>query len=209
MEFHIVGIVKNFNFNSLHDLITPLALRFGKNNDNISVRVDASKIPSVISAIKTKWKTLAAGQPFDYGFMDEQFNSIYNTEQQTGRISITFAVLAIVIACLGLFGLVTYAAEQRTKEIGIRKVLGANVPVIVGMIIKDFLKLVIIASMFAFPIAWWGMNKWLMNFAYRIHIEWWIFIIAALIAVAVTLITISYQAIKAAISNPGKSLRSE
>ncbi len=170
-EFHIIGIVKNFNFKSLHDLITPLALRFGKSNDNISVRVDASNIPSVISAIKTKWKTLAAGQPFDYGFMEEQFNSIYNTEQQVGRISITFAVLAIVIACLGLFGLVTYAAEQRTKEIGIRKVLGANVPVIVGMIIKDFLKLVIIASMFAFPIAWWGMNKWLMNFAYRIHIE--------------------------------------
>jgi putative ABC transport system permease protein len=208
-EYHIIGVVKNFNFSSLHDLITPLALNFGKNNDNISVRVDASNVPSVISAIKTKWKTLAAGQPFDYGFMDEQFNSIYNTEQQVGRISITFAVLAIVIACLGLFGLVTYAAEQRTKEIGIRKVLGANVPVIVGMIIRDFLKLVIIASVFAFPIAWWGMNKWLMNFAYRVGIGWWIFIIAALIAVAVTLVTISYQAIKAAISNPVTSLRSE
>jgi len=208
-EFHVIGVVKDFNFYSLHYLVTPLALSFGKNNDNISVRVDASNTPSVISAIKTKWKTLAAGQPFDYGFMDEQFNSIYNAEQQVGRISITFSVLAILIACLGLFGLVTYAAEQRTKEIGIRKVLGANVSGIVGMIIKDFLKLVIIASMFAFPIAWWGMNKWLMNFAYRVGIGWWIFIIAALIAVVVTVVTISYQAIKAAIANPVTSLRSE
>ncbi len=209
IEYHIIGVVKNFNFNSLHDLITPLALNFGKNNDNISVRVDASHIPTIIPEIKSKWKTLAAGQPFDYGFMDEQFNRIYNIEQQTGRISITFSVLAIVIACLGLFGLVTYAAEQRTKEIGIRKVLGANVPVIVSMIIKDFLKLVVIASVFAFPIAWWGMNKWLLNFAYRVNIGWWIFIVAALIAVAVTLVTISYQAIKAAVSNPVNSLRSE
>ena len=209
IEFHVIGVVKDFNFYSLHYLVTPLALSFGKNNDNISVRIDASNTPSVISAIKTKWKTQAAGQPFDYGFMDEQFNSIYNTEQQTGRISITFSILAILIACLGLFGLVTYAAEQRTKEIGIRKVLGANVLGIVGMIIKDFLKLVIIASMFAFPIAWWGMNKWLMNFAYRVGIGWWIFIIAALIAVVVTVVTISYQAIKAAVSNPVNSLRSE
>ncbi len=208
-EFHVIGVVKDFNFYSLHYLVTPLALSFGKNNDNISVRVDASNTPSVISAIKTKWKTLASGQPFDYGFMDEQFNSIYNAEQQVGRISITFSVLAILIACLGLFGLVTYAAEQRTKEIGIRKVLGANVPVIVGMIMRDFLKLVIIASVFAFPIAWWGMNKWLQNFAYRVDMGWWIFLIAALIAVAVTLITISYQAIKAAIANPVTSLRSE
>ncbi len=208
-EFHVIGVVKDFNFYSLHYLVTPLALSFGKNNDNISVRIDASNTSSVISAIKTKWKTLAAAQPFDYGFMDEQFNSIYNSEQQTGRISITFSILAIVIACLGLFGLVTYAAEQRTKEIGIRKVLGANVSVIVGMIIKDFLKLVVIASLFAFPIAWWGMNKWLQNFAYRVGISWWIFLIAALLAIVVTLATISFQAIKAAITNPVTSLRSE
>lgn len=208
-EFHIVGVVKNFNFSSLRDLITPLALNLGKNNGNISVRVDASNLTSVISGIKAKWKTLAAGQPFDYNFMDDQFNKLYSSEQQVGRISITFSLLAIVIACLGLFGLVTYAAEQRTKEIGIRKVLGANVPVIVSMIVRDFLKLVIIASVIAFPIAWWGMNKWLLNFAYRVNIGWWIFLIAALFAVAVTLVTISYQAIKAAVANPTKSLRSE
>ena len=141
--------------------------------------------------------------------MDDQFNKLYSSEQQVGRISITFSLLAIVIACLGLFGLVTYAAEQRTKEIGIRKVLGANVPVIVSMIVKDFLKLVIIASIIAFPVAWWGMNKWLQNFAYRVDMGWWIFAIAALFAIVVTLATISYQAIKAAVANPVKSLRSE
>jgi putative ABC transport system permease protein len=208
-EFHIVGVVKNFNFSSLHDLITPLALQLVKSNDAISVRVDASNTPSVLAGIKSKWITLAAGQPFDYSFMDDQFNKLYSGEQQVGHISITFSLLAIVIACLGLFGLVTYAAEQRTKEIGIRKVLGANVPVIVSMIVKDFLKLVIIASIIAFPIAWWGMNKWLQNFAYKVDIGWWIFLIAALFAVIVTLATISYQAIKAAVANPVSSLRSE
>ncbi len=208
-EYHIIGVIRNFNFNSLRDMITPLVLRFGKNNDNISVRINASDIPSLISVIKSKWKGMVPGKPFDFGFMDDQFNRLYTSEQQVGRISITFSILAIIIACLGLFGLVTYAAEQRTKEIGIRKVLGANVPVIVNMIVKDFLKLVIIASLFAFPIAWWGMNKWLQNFAYRVGIGWWIFIVATLIAVAVTLVTISYQAIKAAISNPVTSLRSE
>ena len=208
-EYHIVGVVRNFNFSSLRDMITPLALHFGKNNDNISVRVNATNIPVVIAGIKSSWKVLASGQPFDYNFMDDQFNRQYTSEQQVGRISITFAILAIMIACLGLFGLVTYAAEQRTKEIGIRKVLGANVPIIVTMIIRDFLKLVIIASVISFPIAWWGMNKWLQNFAYRVEISWWIFLIAALFAIVVTLATISFQAIKAAIANPVRSLRSE
>jgi putative ABC transport system permease protein len=208
-EYHIVGVVGNFNFSSLRDMITPLALHFGKNNDNISVRVNTSNIQAVIAGIKSRWKVLASGQPFDYNFMDDQFNRQYTSEQQVGRISITFAILAIMIACLGLFGLVTYAAEQRTKEIGIRKVLGANVPIIVTMIIRDFLKLVIIASVISFPIAWWGMNKWLLNFAYRVDISWWIFLIAALLAIAVTLATISFQAIKAAITNPVTCLRSE
>ena len=208
-EFHIIGVVKNFNFSSLRNLITPLALNLGKNDGIMSVRVDAANLPSVLAGIKSKWKTLAKGQPFDYGFMDEQFSKLYSSEQQVGKISITFSLLAIMIACLGLFGLVTYAAEQRTKEIGIRKVLGANVPSIVSMIVKDFLRLVIVAAIIAFPLAWWSMNKWLQNFAYRVDIGWWIFVIAALFAIVVTLATISYQAIKAAITNPTKSLRSE
>jgi putative ABC transport system permease protein len=178
-------------------------------NDNISVRVDASHIPSVIDAIKSRWKVLAAGQPLEYGFMDDQFNRLYNAEQQTGRISISFAVLAIAVACLGLFGLVTFAAEQMTKEIGIRKVLGANVQAIVTMIIADFLKLVIIASIIAIPIAWWSMNNWLDHFVYRVSIGWWVFLISSLLAVLLTLATISYQAIKAALANPSKSLKTD
>ena len=134
---------------------------------------------------------------------------LYTTEQQTGRLSITFSILAIVIACLGLFGLVTYAAEQRTKEIGIRKVLGANVQNILNMLSKDFLKMVIVSLIIAFPIAWWAMTKWLQDFAYRVDIGWWVFGFAALITIGIALLTISFQAIKAAVANPVKSLRTE
>jgi len=208
-EWHIVGVIKNFNFSSLRDVITPLALKLGKDNGNISVRIKTSDIPNVLAQIKNKWKAMAPSQPFDYSFMDEDFNKLYTTEQRTGQIFITFAVLAILIACLGLFGLVTYAAEQRTKEIGIRKVLGANVSNIVAMITKDFLKLVLVASVIAFPIAWWGMNKWLQDFAYRISITWWVFVLAGVIAILIALFTISFQSIKAAIANPVKSLRTE
>ena len=206
---HIIGVVKNFNFSSLRDVITPLALRFRSDNSNISVRINAADVPSVMAMIKSKWKTMAPEQPFDYSFMDEQFNRLYTIEQKTGQIIITFALLAILIASLGLFGLVTYAAEQRTKEIGIRKVLGANVANIVLMIARDFLKLVIIASIIAFPVAWWAMNKWLQDFAYRVNLSWWIFFAAGLLAVVIALATITFQAIKAAIANPVKSLRTE
>jgi putative ABC transport system permease protein len=208
-EYHIIGVMKNFNFSSLRDVVTPLALFFGKDNGNISVRINSTDIPNVIAQIKDKWKAIAPSQPFDYSFMDEDFNKLYTAEQRTGQIFITFAVLAILIACLGLFGLVTYAAEQRTKEIGIRKVLGANVANIVRMISKDFLKLIIIASIVAFPIAWWAMHKWLEDFAYRVSITWWVFGIAGILALTIALVTVSFQAIKAAIANPVKSLRTE
>lgn len=208
-EWHIIGVIKNFNFSSLRDVVTPLALKLGKDNGNISVRINASDISNVLSQIKNKWKTIAPLQPFDYSFMDEDFNKLYTTEQRTGQIFITFAVLAILIACLGLFGLVTYAAEQRTKEIGIRKVLGANVANIVTIISKDFLKLVLVASIIAFPVAWWAMNKWLQDFAYRVNIGWWVFALAMCIAVLIALITISFQSIKAALANPVESLRTE
>src|SRR4030095_14559218 len=145
----------------------------------------------------------------NYTFMDDDFNKTYTAEQQTGKLFITFAVFAIFIACLGLFGLVTYAAEQRTKEIGIRKVLGASVGGIVAMLSKDFAKLVLIASIVAFPVGWWAMNKWLQSFAYRINISWWVFLAAGVTAIVIALITVSFQAIKAAISNPVKSLRTE
>ncbi|MDP4251872.1 MAG: ABC transporter permease [Bacteroidota bacterium] len=208
-EYHIIGVIKNFNFSSLREVVTPLAFHLGKDNGNISVRINASDIPHVIAQIKSDWKAVAPSQPFDYSFMDEDFNRLYTTEQRTGSIFITFSVLAILIACLGLFGLVTYAAEQRVKEIGIRKVLGANIAHIVAMISKDFLKLVCIASLIAFPLGWWAMSKWLQDFAYRIPISWWVFAFAGLIALLVALLTISFQAIKAANANPVKSLRAE
>lgn len=209
IEYHIIGIVKDFNFSSLRDVVTPLCLLLQKDNGTISVRVSTANIPSIIGQIKAKWQLMSKDHPFDYQFMDEQFNNLYTAEQRTGNIFIVFAVLAILIACLGLFGLVTYAAEQRTKEIGIRKVLGASIPGIVTMIAKDFLKLVFIASVIAFPIAWWVMHKWLQDFAYRVRISWWVFVLAGLTAVVIALITVSFQAIKAAVTNPVKSLRTE
>jgi putative ABC transport system permease protein len=207
--YHVIGVVKDFNFSSLRQVVTPLGFILRKETGNISVRITTAKIPSIIAQVEAKWKALSPNLPLDYSFMDEQFNSLYTTEKQTGRIFITFAVLAILIACLGLFGLVTYAAEQRTKEIGIRKVLGADVANIVGMISRDFLKLVVIASVIAFPIAWWGMHKWLQDFAYRVSISWWVFAFAAGMAIMIALLTISFQAIKAAVANPVKSLRTE
>jgi putative ABC transport system permease protein len=209
IEYHIIGVVKNFNFSSLRDVVTPLVFLLGKDNGSISVRINAGNISNALAQIKNKWKAMVPSQPFDYSFMDDDFNRWYTTEQRTGRIFITFAVLAILIACLGLFGLVTYAAEQRTKEIGIRKVLGADVARIVAMISKDFLKLVLVASVIAFPIAWWAMHRWLQDFAYRVSINWWVFAVAAAMAIIIALLTISFQAIKAAIANPVKSLRTE
>jgi putative ABC transport system permease protein len=208
-EYHIIGVVKNFNFSSLRDVVTPLGLFLEKDNGNISVRINTANTENIIAQIKKRWQAIAPNQPFDYSFMDDQFNRLYTTEQQTGRLSITFSILAIAIACLGLFGLVTYAAEQRTKEIGIRKVLGANVQNILTMLSKDFLKMVIVSIVIAFPIAWWAMTKWLQDFTYRVNIAWWIFGLAAFITIAIALLTISFQAIKAAVANPVKSLRTE
>ncbi|MCC6287603.1 MAG: ABC transporter permease [Chitinophagaceae bacterium] len=208
-EWHVIGIIKNFNFSSLRDVIMPLALKLGKDNGNISVRINAANTNAVLEQIKNKWQSMAASQPFNYSFMDEDFNRLYTTEQRTGKIFITFAVLAILIASLGLFGLITYAVEQRVKEIGIRKVLGASVGNIAGMLSKDFLKLVLISSIISFPVAWWAMHKWLQDFAYRVSISWWVFVVAGLLALFIALATISFQAIKAAMANPVKSLRTE
>ena len=152
---------------------------------------------------------MASGMPFSYRFLDDSFNEMYNSEQRVGKIAMIFSILAIFIACLGLFGLATFIAEQRTKEIGIRKVLGASVNGIVQLLSKDFLKLVLIAFVIAVPISWWAMHRWLQDFAYRINISWWIFIIAGFLALVIALLTISFQAIKAAIANPVKSLKTE
>jgi len=207
--YHIIGVVKDFNFSSLRDVVTPLALMNREQSGNISFRINTSDIQGLVTKIESKWKTMAAGQPFNYSFMDDDFNNTYKSEQQTGKIFISFAIFAIFIACLGLFGLVTYAAEQRTREIGIRKVLGASVSGVVGMLSKDFLKLIVIAMLIAFPVAWWAMHSWLQHFAYRISITWWVFAIAGGMSLLIALLTVCLQAIKAAIANPVKSLRTE
>jgi putative ABC transport system permease protein len=208
-KYHIIGVVKNFNFNTLRQVVTPLCFFYERQNSSIAFRVHSANMPHLISMIQDKFKSLAPEQPFSYSFMDDDFNKTYSNEARMGKISMTFSGLAILIACLGLLGLITFAAEQRAKEIGIRKVLGANGINIVSMLSKDFLKLVLIASVIAIPIAWIAMNKWLQGFAYRIQISWWILTGAALLAVFIALATIFYQAIKAAMANPVKSLRSE
>ncbi|HSZ31683.1 MAG TPA: ABC transporter permease, partial [Puia sp.] len=159
--FHIIGVVKDFNFSTMHDKVGPLIIELNENWGRIAIRINSKNIPALISEVEKKWNSMGPGQPFSYSFLDADFNKIYNAEQRTGKLFITFAIFAIFIACLGLFGLVTYAAEQRIKEIGVRKVLGASISEIVAMISKDFIKLVLIASVIAFPVAWWMMNKWL------------------------------------------------
>lgn len=208
-EVHIVGVVKDFNFNSLRENVTPLVFEFSNNTDALSVQINTANIMGLISQIKTKWQSISPNMPFQYSFMDEEFDATYRTEQRIGKIFIAFTTMAIVIACLGLFGLAAYAAEQRTKEIGIRKVLGANVSVIVGMLSKDFIKLVIIAIVIASPLAWLSMQQWLSGFAYRDGIKWWIIAAAGAGAMFIAFITISFQSIKAALANPVKSLKSE
>jgi putative ABC transport system permease protein len=207
--YHIIGVVRDFNFNSMREAVTPLCLTLGYSNENISVRINQAAIPEVTGRIKEMWRQMAPSQPFSYSFMDDSFRRLYAAETETGHIAVTFAVLAIVIACLGLFGLITFAAEQRTREIGIRKVLGARVSTIVSLIARDFLGLVVVAAIIAFPIAYWAMSQWLQGFAYRIGISWWIFAGAAILAIGIAAITVSYQAIKAALMNPVKSLRTE
>jgi putative ABC transport system permease protein len=209
LAYHVIGVVKDFNFSSMHQVVGPLIIQKGENWGAIAVRADTKNISSIINAIKNKWTGMVPAQPFNYTFMDADFDNIYTTEQRTGKLFITFAVFAILIGCLGLFGLVTYAAEQRIKEIGVRKVLGASVSGIAAMLSKDFAKLIFIASLIAFPIAWWAMHKWLQSFAYRITISWWIFIVAGFTALVIALVTVSFQAIRAAIANPVKSLRTE
>jgi len=208
-EYHVIGIVKDFNFTSMHEKVQPMIMNLADNRGSLSIRFKGGNIRSLVQEVEAGWRRIANGAPFSYTFLDNDFNNIYKSEAQTGRLFVAFAVFAILIACLGLFGLVTYAAEQRTKEIGIRKVLGANIGGIVALLSRDFLQLVGIASIIAFPVSWWAMNQWLQSFAYRSGISWWIFAAAAASAILITLVTVSFQTIRAALANPVKSLHSE
>jgi putative ABC transport system permease protein len=208
-SYHVIGVVKDFHFKSLHELISPLVMILSQGAGTMIVKVKTKDIAGLVSTLKKDWAELSPDGPMNYSFLDDRVNQTYEAEHKMGIILGIFSALTIFIACLGLFGLVTFTAEQRTKEIGIRKVLGAGVPGIVKLLSKDFLKLVLLAILIATPIAWWAMNKWLQDFAYRINISWWMFAIAGVVAVLIALITVSFQAIKAAIANPIKSLRTE
>jgi putative ABC transport system permease protein len=207
--YHIVGVVKDFNFKSLRENVTPMILFNGEDRGALNIRMKSADIKALEEQIKAKWTTFSPNHAFNYSFMDKDFDKIYRTEQRTGQIAISFTSLAIIIACLGLFGLAAYAAEQRTKEIGIRKVLGANVTNIVGMLSRNFLLLVLISIIIASLPAWYFMDKWLQGFAYRQSFQWWIVGVAGLGAILIAFVTISFQSIKAALTNPVKSLRSE
>ncbi|MDX1939042.1 MAG: ABC transporter permease [Saprospiraceae bacterium] len=206
----VIGVVKDFHFESLHHEMKPLIILHSRwNNPLIAVRLQAGNMNNAIANIQNAWKEFAPTSVFEYTFLDEDYQQLYEKEQRMGQVFIAFSILAIFIACLGLFGLSAYIAEQRTKEIGIRKVLGASVAHIAAMLSKDFVKLVIIAAVIAFPLAWWGMSKWLEDFAYRTSIEWWMFVVAGIGALMIAILTVSFQAIRAAVSNPVESLKSE
>jgi putative ABC transport system permease protein len=206
----IIGVMKDFHFRSLQEVIKPLSMRIEPNACNLlSVNVDGHNLPATISAIERKWKELIPDKPFSYTFLDETFDKQYRSEDRFGRLFLNFAILAIFISCLGLMGLASYSTVQRTKEIGVRKVIGASVGSIVFLLSKDFLKLVILAFLLAAPLSWYFMHRWLQGFAYRINIYWWIFVAAGLTALFIALFTVSFQALKAARMSPVKSLGTE
>jgi putative ABC transport system permease protein len=209
--FTIVGVVNDFHFEDLHVPIEPYGFQLNNQPyyNYLMVHAKAGDLSSLLKSIETSWHKLNPNEPFEYSFLDEDFQKNYQAENRLSAIVSYFTIIAILISCLGLFGLATFSAEQRTKEIGVRKVLGASVGNIVGLLSKEFLKLVIIAVVIASPVAWWAMNTWLQDFAYRTHIGWTVFVITSSIALCIALLTISFQAIKAAVANPVKSLRTE
>jgi putative ABC transport system permease protein len=208
-EYKVIGVLHDFNFSSLRNNITPVVMMLHNDNGDLSIRTNASDMKALVLTIQNVWDRLSPNQQFEYSFMDQDFDAAYKTENRTGGLFISFTILAIVIACLGLFSLAAYAAEQRSREIGIRKVLGASVKAITAMLSKDFIQLVAISILIAAPLAWWAMSKWLQGFAYRQDIQWWVIASAAFAAILIAFITISFQSIKAALANPVDSLRSE
>jgi putative ABC transport system permease protein len=214
-KYKVIGVVKDFNVQSFRTAISPFALfhssskSYDAGTSYVLARVKPGDVSQTLKAIETKWKSFLPNTPFDYTFLDSSFNAFYRSEKSLGTLFGIFTILSIFVACLGLFGLIAYTAERRTKEIGVRKVLGATVQDVVTLLSKDLVKLVIIASVIAFPIAGWAMNKWLQDFIYRTDISWWIFLAAGAVSLVIALLTVSFQAIKAAMANPVKSLRTE
>jgi ABC-type antimicrobial peptide transport system permease subunit len=210
-EGKVIGVVKDFHFRPLTATIEPFLFHYWprESYSRLFVKTNPNKVREAISDIEQFYRKYEKQTAPEYEFVNQALESQYRTEQRTSRIVLYFSLLAIFVSCLGLFGLTTFSAEQRTKEIGIRKVLGASVNNIVTLFSQDFIKLVMIAIVIGCPIAWYSMTKWLQDFAYRIDIQWWIFLLAGCITVAIALLTVSFQAIKTALTDPVKSLRSE
>jgi ABC-type antimicrobial peptide transport system permease subunit len=204
----IIGVVKDFHFESLYKKMSPFFLSYRKNASNIMVKIQAGNEKETIARLGALYKRYNPGLPFEYKFLDEDYQVLYASEQRAATLSGYFAGMAIIISCLGLFGLAAFTAQKRQKEIGIRKVIGATVGNVVVILSADFLKLILLAVIIAFPVAWWAANQWLNSFAYRVNIGADIFVIAGVATLLITVITISYQAIKAALINPVRSLRS-
>lgn len=208
-NYTVIGVVKDFHYTSVKQKIIPMVMMLGGNNGAMIAKVKTAGVSDLLNKLKTQWASYNAKGPFSYSFLDDRFAAIYEAEEQTGKIFSLFAAISIIIASLGLFGLSAFAIEQRTKEIGVRKVLGASVQNVVLLLSKEFLVMVIIAFVIAVPVTWFAMNKWLQEFAYRINISWFTFIASGIIALLIALITVSFQSVKAAIANPVKSLRTE
>ncbi len=206
---HVIGVVEDFHYESLRDNIAPLILRLGENRGHISFRIRTENMNKTIALLKRKWNEFLPTQPFDYSFMDDRFDTIYKSERRIGEVLGVFTVLAVIIGCLGLFGLASFTTEQRTKEIGIRKVLGASIPSIMKLLLREFFILVVIANIIAWPIAYFVINRWLRGFAYRAQLSIWIFLASGCSAILIALLTVSYQAVKSAVTNPVSSLRYE
>ena len=208
--YEIIGVTRNFHFEGLQEPIRSYSFEMQQGQYNyLMVHINTKQLQSALQSLAATWKTLNSEEPFEYYFLDRQFQHNYEMERRTGTIITIFTIMAVFISCLGLYGLALFTAEQKVKEIGIRKVLGASVSQVVSLLSKEFLQLVIVAALIAAPIAGWGMQQWLQHFAYRISIQWWVFAVAALLALLIAFFTISFQAVKAAVANPVKSLKTE
>lgn len=208
-EFKVLGVMQDFNYASVKQKVAPAMMMLGRNEGGLVIKVNTSDVSGFLNDLKTKWDSFNPAGPIEYYFLDEKFAALYDNERRTQQIFSAFAVLAIIIASLGLFALSTFIIEQRKKEVGIRKVLGASIGGIVQLLVRDFLVLVLIAILISSPLAWYGMNYWLEDFAYKIDLQWWMFALAGVLAIAIALLTVSFQGIKAALMNPVKSLKSE
>lgn len=205
----VVGVIRDYNFLTLRDEMHPLALFIEPSWTVLLVKISTQNIPNTLHLLESSWDGINAGSPFSYTFLDDDYAAFYQTEQRLGQIFGGAALLAVLIACLGLFGLASFTAEQRTIEIGIRKVMGANVPGLIAMLNKDFTILVLIGFAIAVPLAWWTMTTWLEGFAFRIDLAWWIFAIAGGLALVIAWISVSFQSLRVATTNPVNALRYE